>query len=206
MTSVASTASGRSNTNAPNLFAEDWERRAFRLMIGSIGPLGVNGCMFRHSVERMDPAHYLSSSYYEHWLTGVTTLAVEAGAATVEELERRAGGRFPLSRPDRGVLPDDITPRTEPRYSIGDEVRVREWHPPGHTRAPRYVQGKRPAASVLRELGQGARVYGCRARAHHACGARRCRADRTRPAIGRFCQPWTASTAMRSPAGSSVTR
>ena len=125
------------------LFAEDWERRVFRFMVGSVGPLGGNGGMFRHSIERMEPAHYLSSSYYEHWLTGVTTLAVEAGAATVDELERRAGGRFPLSRPDRGMLPDDLTSRTEPRYSVGDQVRVRAWHPPGHTRAPRYVQGKR---------------------------------------------------------------
>ena len=124
-------------------FAEDWERRVFRFMVGSLGPLGGNGGMFRHSIERMEPAHYLASSYYEHWLTGVTTLAIEAGAATLDELERRAGGRFPLSRPDRGVLPDDLTARTEPRYSVGDEVRVRAWHPPGHTRAPRYVQGKR---------------------------------------------------------------
>ncbi len=112
-------------------------------MVGSIGSLGVNGGMFRHSIERMEPAHYLSSSYYEHWLTGVTTLAVEAGVTTVEELERRADGQFPLSHPDRGLLPDDLTSRTEPRYSVGDQVRVREWHPSGHTRAPRYVQGKR---------------------------------------------------------------
>ena len=128
---------------AEPLFAEDWERRVFRFMVGSLGPLGGNGGMFRHSIERMEPAHYLASSYYEHWLTGVTTLAVEAGAASIDELERRAGGRFPLSRPDRGVLPDDLTPRAEPRYAVGDEVRVRAWHPPGHTRAPRYVQGKR---------------------------------------------------------------
>ena len=31
----------------------------------------------------------------------------------------------------------------EHRFAVGDVVRVREWHPLGHTRAPRYVQGKR---------------------------------------------------------------
>jgi nitrile hydratase subunit beta len=40
------------------------------------------------------------------------------------------------------VLPDDMTSRTTPSYAVGDVVRVRERHPPGHTRAPRYVQGK----------------------------------------------------------------
>ena len=136
-------------------FAADWERRTFRMMIGSLGPLSINGGMFRHSIERMDPAHYLSSPYWEHWLTGVTTLAVEAGVTTQEELDRRAGGHFPLSKPDRGVLPDDLTARDTPRYAVGDSVQVREWHPPGLTRAPRYAQGKRgtvvridPAANV----------------------------------------------------------
>ncbi len=33
--------------------------------------------------------------------------------------------------------------RTTPRFAIGDTVRVRERHPAGHTRAPRYAQGKR---------------------------------------------------------------
>jgi nitrile hydratase len=28
-------------------------------------------------------------------------------------------------------------------FAIGDTVRVRERHPPGHTRAPRYAQGRR---------------------------------------------------------------
>jgi nitrile hydratase len=124
-------------------FHEDWERRVLRLTFGSLGGLGANGGMFRHSIERMDPAHYLATSYYEHWLTGVTTLAVEKGTTTVAELEQRAGGRFPISRIDRGVAPDDRTPRTEARFKVGDTVGVREWHPSGHTRAPRYVQGKR---------------------------------------------------------------
>jgi nitrile hydratase beta subunit len=130
--------------DAEPFFHEAWERRLFRVVVGTLGVFSpIGGGKFRHSIERMDPAHYLSSSYFEHWLTGVATLSVEAGLATPDELERRAGGRFPLSGPDRGVLPEDLTPRTEPRYAVGDEVRVRAWHPPGHTRAPRYVQGKR---------------------------------------------------------------
>jgi nitrile hydratase len=125
------------------LFHEPWERRMVRVLVGSLGWMGGAGGKFRHSMERMVPEHYLSSPYYEHWLTGVTTLAVESGITTQTELERRAGGRFPLSQPDRGVLPDDLTARTEPRFAVGDDVRVRQWHPPGHTRAPRYVQGRR---------------------------------------------------------------
>ena len=31
----------------------------------------------------------------------------------------------------------------EPGFAVGERVRVREWHPAGHTRAPRYLQGKR---------------------------------------------------------------
>jgi nitrile hydratase len=130
---------------AEPVFGEDWERRAFRVsMAAMMGPVASGGGRFRHSIERMDPAHYLSSSYYEHWVTGVSTLIVEAGLASNEELEQRAGGRFPLARSDRGAAPSEPgSDRTEPRFAVGDRVRVREWHPLGHTRAPRYVQGKR---------------------------------------------------------------
>ncbi len=126
------------------VFHEDWERRTFRISAAAGSALRYSGGAFRHSIERMDPGHYLTSSYYEHWLTGISTLIVEAGLVSAEELDRRAGGRFPLSRPDRGVVPPSPQPdRTTARFAVGDRVRVREWHPPGHTRAPRYTQGKR---------------------------------------------------------------
>ena len=130
-------------TPAESVFGEDWERRAFRVNMAVLAAVRAGGPAFRHSIERMDPAHYLSSSYYEHWLTGGSTLLVEAGVVTSEELERRAGGRYPLSRPDRGAAPTAESDRTDPRFAVGDKVRVREWHPLGHTRAPRYVQGQR---------------------------------------------------------------
>jgi len=126
------------------VFHHEWERGVLRTFL-ALGSSGVmNGGRFRHSIERMEPGHYLTSSYYEHWLTGLATLAVERGIVTRAELERRAGGAFPVSGPDRGVPPDPDAPdRTEARFVVGDHVRVREWHPPGHTRAPRYTQGRR---------------------------------------------------------------
>jgi nitrile hydratase len=89
----------------------------------------------------MDPAHYLSSSYYEHWLTAGASLAVEAGLITIDELESRAGGAFPLSGPVQ-VEDADVPFTHAARFGVGDRVRVRNLHPPGHTRCPGYVRGK----------------------------------------------------------------
>ena len=96
------------------VFAEDWERGAFRASMNVMAKVQPNGGAFRHSIERMDPAQYLSSSYYEHWLTGAASLLVESGLVSQEELERRANGRFPLSRPDRGAPPAAPAPPCPP--------------------------------------------------------------------------------------------
>jgi nitrile hydratase len=125
------------------VFHEPWERRAVLVTFGVFLTGTSNGGQFRHSIERMEAAHYLDSTYYEHWVTGIATRMVELGLLTVDELEERAGGPFPLSGPDRGVATDDPgTDVVAPRFVIGDRVRVRNWHPPGHTRCPRYVRGR----------------------------------------------------------------
>ena len=86
---------------------------------------------------------YLTSSYYEHWLTAAATLAVEHGLVTQAELDARAGGGFPLSGPVHAPpVAEAGSEASEPRFAVGDRVRVREWHPPGHTRCPRYIRGK----------------------------------------------------------------
>ena len=125
------------------VFHQRWEGRARALLEAVAEAVRASGGEFRHSIERMAPGHYLTSGYYEHWLTGAATLAVEHGLVTRGELEARAGGPFPLSGP---VLAPPVTDPgadvTEPRFQAGDRVRVREWHPPGHTRCPRYVRGK----------------------------------------------------------------
>jgi nitrile hydratase subunit beta len=125
------------------VFHADWEAAARALMGLVADAVEASGGEFRHSIERMDPGHYLTSSYYEHWLTAAATLAVEHGLVTREELASRAGGAFPLSGPVLAPFVTDAGPdRSEPRYGVGERVRVREWHPAGHTRCPRYVRGK----------------------------------------------------------------
>ena len=44
---------------------------------------------FRHGIERMAPAHYLESSYYEHWLHAIERLLVEKGTLSPEEINAR---------------------------------------------------------------------------------------------------------------------
>ncbi len=45
--------------------------------------------MGRYARERMHPAEYLRTSYYEHWLHGLQLLLVEKGLLTEEEIAAR---------------------------------------------------------------------------------------------------------------------
>ena len=119
-----------------------WEaatRLLFRVILPRHLPNGSDGHL-RHAIERMEPAQYLTASYYERWVTAAATLAVESGLVSHPELEARAGGPYPLSGP---VTADTITdpPAGRSRFTVGDRVRVRQWHPPGHTRCPLYIRG-----------------------------------------------------------------
>ena len=126
-------------TKNAKAFHEPWEVRA-NALYGYAARLGlINMDEYRHAIERMDPRHYLAASYYERSLTGLATLLVEKGIATREELERRAGGAFPLSgasAPGRGNASDRV------RFNPGDRVRVKTDYVPGHVRMPAYIRGK----------------------------------------------------------------
>src|SRR6516225_6049506 len=102
-------------------FHEPWEGRSRALMEVVLGAVQPNGGEFRHAIERMAPGHYLTSSYYEHWLTAAATLAVEHGLLTRAELEARTGGWFPLSGPVLAPPVADAGPDVdEPRFGPGD--------------------------------------------------------------------------------------
>ncbi len=94
---------------------------------------------YRHAIERMEPRHYVSASYYERTFTAVASLCVERGVFTAEELSAAAGFPVPLSRPS---APGRLAPADLPDISVGDTVRVKQDFVPGHIRMPGYIRGK----------------------------------------------------------------
>jgi nitrile hydratase len=71
------------------VFHDEWERRCFAITLacGFLGEWNLD--MSRYARERMHPATYLDTSYYEHWLIGLQTLLVEKGLLDEAEIEQR---------------------------------------------------------------------------------------------------------------------
>jgi nitrile hydratase len=60
-------------------FHADWEARIFGLNIALVRRGVYTLDELRDSVERLDPATYLSSSYYERWYLAIRQLLAEKG-------------------------------------------------------------------------------------------------------------------------------
>jgi nitrile hydratase beta subunit len=135
------------------VFHSRWEGRVRAMMAAGLR-LGVyNLDEFRWAVERMDPARYLSATYYEKWLSAIERLFVEKAVITRKELEDRLGrggpppavGEPPDTRKVPHPAPSGSTAAVHepPRFAPGDLVVAKNVHPRTHTRLPRYVRGKR---------------------------------------------------------------
>lgn len=108
----------------------------------------------RYMRERMDPGEYLRAGYYEQRLLPMEWLLVERGVLPEGAVDARIEGGEPIpERTDpelvervRSSLASNSSferpPRT-PQFEPGDEVVVRNFHPEGHTRCPRYVRRAR---------------------------------------------------------------
>ena len=72
------------------VFHADWERRIFALDLMAEALIeGANIDAFRHAIERLDPATYLSVSYYEKWARALEALLADAGVVTPDEIAER---------------------------------------------------------------------------------------------------------------------
>lgn len=129
------------------VFHDAWEGRIFGLFTGILGPWnrGRNFPWFRFALESIPPAEYLRMSYYERWFEVVSSNLLQAGLVSERELEtgyRDPGQPLPTQLPDSNSGVPSV-PEAEPGFGVSDAVLVRNLHPRGHTRVPRYVRGKR---------------------------------------------------------------
>ena len=139
------------------VFHEEWEGRMFGLMVSA-----GRGYFSRAAIESIEPATYLSSSYYERWMLALESAMVAKGVLTPEELEDKTSyfAANPDAVPARRENPElaartragmyrQRKPRREqvapPKFNPGDSVRARDIETTGHTRLPRYVRRRRGA-------------------------------------------------------------
>lgn len=158
---------GEDESGVEPYFHEEWERDVFALLPQTMGQGLYNIDEFRHAIERMDPAHYLDSPYYEHWLHAMEDRLVEHNVISEEELQSRLE-EIKLAEDPEEYIPDREDPEfteeildligtgvsamrepEESAFSVGDSVRVKNYHPEGHTRCPDYV---RRAKGVIDEV------------------------------------------------------
>src|SRR5215831_8163750 len=77
------------------VFHEDWQRRIFALNMASLAFLGPVD-RARHAIERMNSFEYLQTSYYEHWIAAILTMAKDLGYVSDREIETgQVGHRKP---------------------------------------------------------------------------------------------------------------
>lgn len=144
--------------NEPRFHA-DWEARV--LAMDRLVKAGGYFTSDEHrlGIERMPPADYLRSSYYERWLASLVSILAEQGIVTAAELDARIEvlrqNPEAAPRPDANPAPLPApsahaeSPPAAPRFAIGDAVVTRNVHPAGHTRLPRYARGKRGVIQIV---------------------------------------------------------
>jgi nitrile hydratase len=148
------------------VFHEEWERVVFAMSRATRAREMINIDESRHGIERMPPAEYLASSYYERWLSSLERNLIDKGVITRDELEERTAllREHPETprpqREDPSLVALLQTPASgqllyqrdgpDARFAAGDRVVTRNVHPTGHTRLPRYARGKRGAIHAVR--------------------------------------------------------
>lgn len=155
---------GPIDTQSPE-FREEWEKRQWALS-KLVGVPGTTIDWFRHALETMPPAVYLSVPYFQKWNANDMALAIDAGVYTVEEcVSGRANtpgtAPEPRSVDDCEALQRSMNVNylrdtdTRPAFQVSDTVRTAARPATGHTRLPAYAR----AATGTVTAHHGAHLY-----------------------------------------------
>jgi nitrile hydratase beta subunit len=127
------------------VFHAEWERRMFALAFGIAHAASFSDDHFRQEIERVPPAEYLKSRYYELWYRSHCALLKQRGILDAarpeglnpplraEQVSEAIAAGASTRMPAEGIVA---------RFAVGDRVMTRKVNPVGHTRLPRYARGK----------------------------------------------------------------
>lgn len=135
------------------VFRERWEAKVFALALLANRVAGANLHAFRHAIERVPPAEYLSG-YYERWLGSAENLLLDSGIlapGAIDARARRLRGEDvaepAVPVPHKPTMPSGgggnlRQVETPAAFTVGEQVRTRTHSPAHHTRLPRYARGR----------------------------------------------------------------
>jgi nitrile hydratase len=135
------------------IFHAAWEKSSLALTLAMGGTGLWNIDEGRSARESLPPAQYMSSSYYQIWLSALENMMMDRGLISQEELKlgqmkqpakaipkvltaELVGSALARGTPSHRQL--DISAK----FQLGQKVRAINVQPQGHTRLPRYVRGK----------------------------------------------------------------
>ncbi len=146
------------------VFHHEWDSRVFANTLAMMAAGYFSTDEIRRAIELIPPDDYLSSSYYERWLAGLSMLMLEKDVLTLDELESgrslrgeagtalpplpKEAAEFAMSNP----MPVNVDVDIPPRFAVGDPVVTRNMNPLHHTRIPRYVRGKRGTVHEVQQV------------------------------------------------------
>jgi nitrile hydratase beta subunit len=141
------------------VFGSEWEKRVLPMFPAMAMAGAFNLDEFRSGMEQIPAAEYLTSRYYEHWMHSMVLHGTKAGIFDPDELERRT--QHFLAHPEeeapkaekpelvealKQLIPNGDDYRrevdVEPRFQVGDTVRVKPDASTTHTRRAGYVRGR----------------------------------------------------------------
>jgi len=120
------------------VFHESWEKTVYAMSTAMRAQGVFNIDESRHAIERMAPARYLASSYYERWLASLETNLIEKGVLRPDEIEART--RLLRDTPDA-----DVPRREDPELAARVvSVRLELGTSPHDRSAPALRSGRTP--------------------------------------------------------------
>ncbi len=147
------------------VFHAPWEGRvhAMQRVLGAAGLWSIDGG--RASLETLNPATYLASTYYQRWYLGLERRALAFGLVGADELAaghslrpaKQLAGTLTLADAQKPPIRGNFErpPAAPAKFKAGDRVRTVEMNPPTHTRLPRYARDKAGVVEAIR----GCHVY-----------------------------------------------